>query len=101
MTGWLGITLGDVTGVGPEVTLKAIAAEAGSDDTKYLLIGDEGVLANLNDKLALHLPLKKFSSYHDEGRFFIFNPVKEPLPENLKAGASPAANASVATAISA
>jgi len=96
MTGWLGITLGDVTGVGPEVTLKAIAAEAGSDDTKYLLIGDEGVLANLNDKLALHLPLKKFSSYQDAGRFFIFNPVKEPLPENLMAGAAPAANSSVA-----
>ena len=29
MTGWIGISLGDVTGVGPEVTLKALAAEAG------------------------------------------------------------------------
>ena len=28
MTGWLGISLGDVTGVGPEVALKALAAEA-------------------------------------------------------------------------
>ena len=28
MTGWIGISLGDVTGIGPEVTLKAIAAEA-------------------------------------------------------------------------
>jgi len=26
MTGWLGVSLGDVTGIGPEVTLKAIAA---------------------------------------------------------------------------
>ncbi len=34
MKGWLGISLGDVTGIGPEVTLKAIAAEAAADDTK-------------------------------------------------------------------
>ena len=27
MTGWIGISLGDVTGIGPEVALKAIAAE--------------------------------------------------------------------------
>ncbi len=40
MTGWIGITLGDVTGIGPEVALKAIAAEAHNDDTRYLLIGD-------------------------------------------------------------
>ena len=40
MTGWIGITLGDVTGIGPEVALKAVAAEADNDDTRYLLIGD-------------------------------------------------------------
>ena len=28
MKGWIGISLGDVTGIGPEVTLKALAAEA-------------------------------------------------------------------------
>ena len=28
MTRWIGITLGDVTGIGPEVTLKALAALA-------------------------------------------------------------------------
>ena len=32
MTRWLGISLGDVTGVGPEVALKAITAEAGLDE---------------------------------------------------------------------
>jgi 4-hydroxy-L-threonine phosphate dehydrogenase PdxA len=41
MTRWIGITLGDVTGIGPEVTLKALAADAADDDTRYLLIGDE------------------------------------------------------------
>ena len=50
MTGWIGISLGDVTGVGPEVALKAAAAEAGHDDAKYLFIGDENVLRRLESK---------------------------------------------------
>jgi len=96
VNGWLGISLGDVTGVGPEVALKALAAEARADDTKYLLIGDETVLARLNARLALPLPLKRFSSYRDAGRFFTFNSSGERLPEALPAGSPPAANASVA-----
>ena len=96
MKGWLGISLGDVTGVGPEVTLKAVAAEASADDSKYLLIGDPGVLNRLNERLSLHLPLQEFSRYNDGGRFFVANPLPEALPENLPAGAAPAANASVA-----
>ena len=93
---FLGISLGDVTGVGPEVALKAIAAEAAVDDTKYLLIGDENILARLNEKLSLNLPLKKFSSGNVGGRFFISNPLAESLPENIPAGSPPAANAAVA-----
>jgi 4-hydroxythreonine-4-phosphate dehydrogenase len=96
MKGWLGISLGDVTGVGPEVTLKAIAAEAAADPTKYLLIGDENVLAQLNEKLSLNLRLTKFSNYADQGRFFFFNPSDTPLPADLRAGSPPAANAAVA-----
>jgi 4-hydroxythreonine-4-phosphate dehydrogenase len=96
MKNWLGISLGDVTGIGPEVTLKALAAEASADDCKYLLIGDEGALARLNQQLSLNLPLEKFSSYSDAGKFFVANPLSEPLPENLPAGAPLAANASVA-----
>ena len=96
MTGWIGISLGDVTGVGPEVALKAAAAEAGHDDAKYLFIGDENVLRRLNQKLSLNLPLKKISSLGDTGRFFATNPLDEPLPENLPAGTPTAANASVA-----
>ena len=51
MNGWIGISLGDVTGIGPEVALKAVAAEASADDTKYLFIGDEKTLDRLNQKL--------------------------------------------------
>jgi 4-hydroxythreonine-4-phosphate dehydrogenase len=55
----IGISLGDMTGIGPEVTLKALAAEAGSeDDTRYLLIGDVEHVRSLNRKLGLNLSLE-------------------------------------------
>src|SRR5450432_2763475 len=93
---FLGISLGDITGVGPEVALKAVAAEAGSDDTKYLFIGDQKILQQLNDNSPLQLPLREFSGYKDSGRFFAAHPLAEPLPEHLPAGSPPAANAAVA-----
>jgi 4-hydroxythreonine-4-phosphate dehydrogenase len=54
----IGISLGDVTGIGSEVTLKALATEAGSDDTRYLLIGDVEHAQRLNRKLGLNLSLE-------------------------------------------
>ena len=54
----IGISLGDVTGIGAEVALKALAAEAGSDDTRYLLIGDVDHIRALNRKLGLNLSLE-------------------------------------------
>jgi 4-hydroxythreonine-4-phosphate dehydrogenase len=97
MTGWIGITLGDVTGIGPEVTLKAIAAEAKNGDTRYLLIGDVDSIRRLNQQSKLNLPLKKFTDYSDSGRFFIASPLAEPLPESLPAGSPAAARAAVAS----
>jgi 4-hydroxythreonine-4-phosphate dehydrogenase len=96
MNGWIGISLGDVTGVGPEVALKAAEAEAGRDDAKYIFIGDENILTGLNQKLSINLPLEKFSDQKSGGKFFIANPLTEPLAENLPAGSPIAANASVA-----
>jgi len=96
MNNWIGISLGDVTGVGPEVALKAVAAEASADETKYLLIGDGKVLASLNGKLSLNLPLKKFSSYSVNGKFFFDNLTDETLPKKLPAGSPLAAHAAVA-----
>ena len=96
MTGWIGISLGDVTGVGPEVTLKALAAEAATDDTRYLLIGDAGVLHRVNRQIGLNLPLEPFTNPSASGRFFVTNPLDDLLPATLAAGAALAANASVA-----
>ncbi len=96
MKNWIGISIGDVTGVGPEVALKAVASEAPADETKYLLLGDENVLGRWNASLGLNLSLAKFSSYSAAGKFFVANPLAEPLPEHIPAGAPQAANAAVA-----
>jgi 4-phospho-D-threonate 3-dehydrogenase / 4-phospho-D-erythronate 3-dehydrogenase len=96
MTGWIGISLGDVTGIGPEVTLRALAAEAPRDNLRYLLIGDADTVHRLNRKSGLDLPLKTFSADNEAGRLFVLNPLAEPLPANLPAGSPPAAHAAVA-----
>ena len=92
MNGWIGISLGDVTGIGPEVALKAVAAEAGADDTKYLFIGDRKTLDALESKtFGLNLPLKQFSSYAKSANFSFTNPFNESYPKNLLNGSSIAA----------
>jgi 4-hydroxythreonine-4-phosphate dehydrogenase len=96
MTRWLGISLGDVTGVGTEVALKAINAEAGLDDFRYLLIGDQNVLRKLNTNLALDLPLTPFSGYSGSGRFFVVDPLNGKLPAENATGSEAVARASVA-----
>jgi 4-hydroxythreonine-4-phosphate dehydrogenase len=96
MTGWIAISLGDVTGIGPEVTLKALAAEAEQDDTRYLLIGDSDLTAALYEQLGLQLPLQPFSEFAATGRFFIHNPLHEPLPPKLEPGSPAAARAALA-----
>jgi len=96
MNGWIGITLGDVTGIGPEVALKALAAEAEIDATRYLLIGDANYARQINRQLGLNLPLQTFDGWNTTGRFFISNPLTEPLPEDLVEGSPTAARAAVA-----
>jgi 4-hydroxythreonine-4-phosphate dehydrogenase len=96
MTGWIAISLGDVTGIGPEVTLKALAAEAEEDDTRYLLIGDSDCTAALYERLGSQLPLQPFSEFSAEGRFFLHNPLCESLPTGLEPGSPAAARAAVA-----
>ncbi len=96
MTGWIAISLGDVTGIGPEVTLKALAEEAETDDTRYLLIGDSDYTAALYEKLGLQFRLQPFSEFGAEGRIFLHNPLREPLPPGLEAGSPAAARAALA-----
>jgi 4-hydroxythreonine-4-phosphate dehydrogenase len=96
MTGWIGVSLGDATGIGPEVALKAIAAEMAKDGSKYLLVGDEHHIRRLNRKLGLNLQLKTFSGGNTAGKLFIANPLSKPLPGDLPAGSPAAARAAIA-----
>ncbi len=96
MTGWIGITLGDVTGIGLEVTLKALAAEGPADDTRYLLIGDAGHARRFNQQFSLNLPLQTFGGWKEPGRYFILNPLTESLPPDMIEGSPAAARAAVA-----
>ncbi len=96
MTGWIAISLGDVTGIGPEVTLKALAAEAGRDETRYLLIGDSAYAAAAYERLDLNFPLQPFSEFAAAGRFFLHDPREEPLPPGLEPGSPAAAQAAIA-----
>jgi 4-hydroxythreonine-4-phosphate dehydrogenase len=91
----IGIAIGDVTGVGPEVALKAVATEAKKDGAHYVFIGDETVLQRLNQKLTHPLPLKKLSNGQEGGRFFITNPQEKKLPGKLPAGSPIAARAAM------
>src|ERR1039458_6803956 len=96
MSGWIAISLGDVTGIGPEVTLKALAAEASSDPFRYLLIGDDASTRRLNQALGLNLPLEPMSAAPGSGRFFLHNPLSEPLAADLTPGCPAAARAALA-----
>src|SRR5687767_5599311 len=96
MTGWIGITLGDVTGVGPEVALKALAADQSKDEMRYLLIGDSDCACRTNDRLGLNLPLQVYGDGADKGRFFLHNPLPESLPADLSPGSPAAAHAALA-----
>lgn len=93
---WIGISLGDVTGIGPEVTLKALAVEAQSSDTRFLIIGDENHVRRINERFGLKLPLQTYGNDHGSGRIFIHNPHPDPLPTDLVDGSPAAARAAVA-----
>jgi len=96
MKNWIGISLGDPTGVGPEVALKAVANESRRDKAKYLFIGDEKLLQRLDRKLSLNLPLKPFAGCPGEGNFFVADLPGKSLPAKLPAGSPLAAKAAIA-----
>jgi 4-hydroxythreonine-4-phosphate dehydrogenase len=96
MTGWVGISLGDITGVGPEVALKAIAAEGASDGARYLLLGDVDHAQALNRRLGLNLPLQPYTGPEQRAWIAALNPLPGALPEGLPAGSAAAAQAAVA-----
>lgn len=93
---WIGITLGDVTGIGPEVTLKALAKESPADDAQYLIIGDADCVRRTNQHLGLKLSIDDYRDRQSSGRISVFNPLRETLPPEIVEGSAAAARAAVA-----
>ncbi|HEX7859581.1 MAG TPA: 4-hydroxythreonine-4-phosphate dehydrogenase PdxA [Verrucomicrobiae bacterium] len=98
MTGWLGIPLGDPSGIGPEVTLKALAQLERShpdDRFKYLLLGDVDLLTRLNQSLGTPLHIEPFLSYAGSGKFFHLQ-AGSILPQRIETGSAIAAESAMA-----
>lgn len=70
----MGITTGDPAGIGPEVTLKALARLADSTDDSFLIFGHAGQLLALNRELGLSLPLAIQSEAGAAARWIITAP---------------------------
>jgi 4-hydroxythreonine-4-phosphate dehydrogenase len=92
----IGITLGDVTGIGPEIVLKALARTSPASDARFLVIGDHSILRRLNHDLGLHLELHSYNGPNTAGRFVLHQPTDVRLPPLLPQGAPEAASAALA-----
>jgi len=93
----IGITLGDITGIGPEVTLKALVLAAQAEDSEFVLLGDPDHYRALNRELGLGLALPDDTAASAAGRIRFANPLTEPLPAGLMEGSPAAARAAIAS----
>lgn len=94
----IGITLGDVTGIGPEVAFKAVARQLGTEETtRYVLIGDRGVARWYCGLLGIEGDLADWDQRgQQESRLYLLHPGEFELPAGLPAGAPEASEAAVA-----
>jgi 4-hydroxythreonine-4-phosphate dehydrogenase len=95
----IGISLGDITGIGPEVTLKALELETQRDNTPYVIIGDSKHLDDLKAQLGLKLKLQPYADKNlpqSSTEVFVLNPLSDALAPDLEAGSPTAARAAVA-----
>lgn len=94
---YIGILLGDVTGIGPEVAFKALACAMSEDETVYVVIGDAGVARLYCGLLGYEGDLPLWSQ-RDEipSRLYLQSPEVDPLPEELEQAGPEAARAAMA-----
>jgi 4-hydroxythreonine-4-phosphate dehydrogenase len=92
----LGILLGDVTGIGPEVAFKALACALPEDDTVYVVIGDAGVARYYCGLLGYEGDIPQWSDRSSvPSRLYVQQPDPEPLPDELAQGGAEAARAAM------
>ncbi|MCX7872567.1 MAG: 4-hydroxythreonine-4-phosphate dehydrogenase PdxA [Verrucomicrobiae bacterium] len=88
----IGITLGDPSGIGPEVVAKAMTSLAESDDEKYLIIGDPDIFQSVCAKSKINIPFSTDPTTQE--KIVVYNPLNKPI-KNLKPGNSEAATAAI------
>ena len=96
MSSTIGIAVGDVTGIGPEVTLKALSLRHKDDQTRFILIGPSDLLHRLNGELGLKLPLCRPHQEASPAGILLCDPLSQPLPKDLPPGSAAAAQAALA-----
>ncbi|MEY2409269.1 MAG: 4-hydroxythreonine-4-phosphate dehydrogenase [Verrucomicrobiota bacterium] len=84
----IAIAMGDCGGIGPEVILKAIAAELPHDLVRYLIVGDGELLTRLNQDLALNIPVVPLEARDARTRVSWLNPAPA-VPPSEKSHAIP------------
>ncbi len=92
----MGIALGDVTGIGPEVTIKALGQMPADDDCRYVLLGARGDVLRWCERLGVDLGAREYGGRTSRGRVFIHESA-EALPVDLRAGDARAARAAVSS----
>jgi 4-hydroxythreonine-4-phosphate dehydrogenase len=92
----IAIALGDAGGIGPEVAVKAVAAELRADDALYTFIGDVSLLNSINTRLGSPIDLHPFSRSNTHNRVTWHNPSNLALPAQPAPGAPEVAQAALA-----
>jgi 4-hydroxythreonine-4-phosphate dehydrogenase len=92
----IGIAMGDITGIGPEVTLKALALEPVHDDSRFVLIGDLETLREMNRDLGCQLDLAPHVEPGPAGRLTVVEPAGVVLNRPPAQGGRDAALAALA-----
>ncbi len=91
----IGLTVGDITGIGPEVTLKAVAALLPETRTRFALIGPLNFLRALDSELGTKLDPVALASSEAFNRVVVIDPVGAAMPESLPTGAPAVADAAM------
>jgi 4-hydroxythreonine-4-phosphate dehydrogenase len=91
----IGIAIGDVTGIGPEVTLKALARRPADPHTQFVILSDAPTLHRQNQQLGLSLPLHTEAGPEDTHPFLVHDPLAQPLPANPEPGSAAVAQAAL------
>ena len=84
----IGITMGDAAGIGPEITLKALADNNLRAACRCVVIGDAAFLRKVTDSLGLDLEFSDFGRGTNEGTIEVFD--LENLPEDFAIGVNAA-----------